>query len=150
MKKYAYVIFEIDEDVREGTHLTSNRRRRYGNESDTPKQYVFDSLSITDLEPNDLVVVETQHGIRLAKFVTYTDNLPERMNKDIVVKSLVSKVDMTAFEAHKVKIARMKELKREMDTMIESLKEQAVYEMMAEKDDGLAKTLAEYKSLLGE
>ena len=145
MKKYAYVIFDLDENVKEGTHLsTSARRRSYG-----PKQYIFESLYLTDLEADDLVVVDTQNGFQLAKFVRYSDNVPASLQGH-TIKSLVAKIDLEAFEAHKRKIEKLKELKREMDAKVESLKEQAVYEMMAEKDDSLAKVLAEYKTLLGE
>lgn len=146
MRKYAYVIFNLDENVKEGTHLsTSSRRSRL----EGSKQYLFESLFLADLEADDLVVVDTQNGFQLAKFVRYSDVVPPSL-KGHTIKSLVAKVDLDKFEAHKVKVEKLKELKRELDNKVESLKEQAVYEMMAEKDDSLAKVLAEYKTLLGE
>lgn len=149
MNKYAYVIFDLDVNVTEGAHLatSSERRRRY--DAPSPQQYLFENPFPFELEADDLVVVDTRNGFQIAKFVRYSDTIPESLN-DRTIKSLVAKIDLEAFEAHKRKIEKLKELKREMDAKVESLKEQAVYEMMAEKDDSLAKVLAEYNALLGE
>ena len=63
------------------------------------------------------------------------------------MKEVVCKVDFSAYTERKEKAEKMKHLKAEMDKRIKKLEEDAVYEMMAEKDSVLKEMLDEFKAL---
>lgn len=60
----------------------------------TSKKYNF-LTTLEDLKENDLLVVETCHGLALARFVDYVEGEPS-MSAD---KFAMAKVDLSEFEA---------------------------------------------------
>ena len=55
---------------------------------------------------------------------------------------------MSAYEERKEKAARVAEIKLEMDAKVKELQSQAIYELLAEKDQTLKTLLDEYRTLL--
>lgn len=112
----------------------------------TGKQYCF--ISFEPLNDGDVVVVDTQYGFQLATVVGYASAIPSNISKGRM-KEVVCKVDFSSYTARKEKAEKIKRLKAEMNKRVERLKEDAVYEMMAEKDPVLKALLDEFKALQG-
>ncbi len=101
------------------------------------------------VQVDDVVVVHTgHHGLGIAKVVEID---PVNVDKNHVRcgREIISKVDFSAYEARQEKAKKMAELKKEMDAKVQQLQNQAIYELMAEKDPELKQMLDEYKTLLG-
>lgn len=107
--------------------------------------YVY-ALYQDDVEVGDTVVVNTgHHGLAVAKIVTLDDS---KLGKVRYNREVVCKVDLTAYEERKQRVARAAELKQAMDAKVKEMQNQAIYEMMSEKDPALKVMLDEYKTLL--
>lgn len=92
----------------------------------------------------DTVVVHTAHqGLSVAKVTSVDEIGPCQVEG----REIVCKVDLSEFEARKEKARRRAELKQEMDAKVYLIQRDLVYDIMAEKDEALAKMLAEYKAL---
>ena len=101
------------------------------------------------IEIDDIVVVNTgHHGLAIAKVVEIE---PYNVGKNHVRcgREIISRVDFSAYNERCEKAKKMAELKKEMDAKVQQLQNQAIYELMAEKDPELKKMLDEYKALLG-
>ena len=94
-------------------------------------------------------MVDTKYGYQLGTVVEVNLDMPMDNAKKIT-KSVVCKVDFTEHYARMEKAERARLLKMQMDARIERLKENAVYEMMAEKDPALKGMLDEFKALQEE
>lgn len=113
----------------------------------TGKVYYFkayDALCV-----NDVVVVDTQYGYQLATVVEVEPEVSASGAKKIT-KSVVCRVDFSGFNARMEKTEKAKRIKEQMDARIEKLKENAFYEMMAEKDPELKAMLDEFNALQEE
>lgn len=114
--------------------------------ANTGKEYCF--VSFEPLNEGDVVVVDTQYGFQLATVTGLASKIPSNVSKGRM-KEVVCKADFSSYNARKEKAERVKQLKVEMDKRVEKLKEDAVYEMMAEKDPALKALLDEFKALQG-
>ena len=107
--------------------------------------YVY-ALYQDDVEVDDTVVVNTgHHGLAVAKIVTLDDS---KLGKVRYNREVVCKVDLTAYEERKQRMARAAELKQAMDAKVKEMQNQAIYEMLSEKDPALKAMFDEYKTLL--
>lgn len=114
--------------------------------ANTGKEYCF--VSFEPLNEGDVVVVDTQYGFQLATVTGLASKIPSNIPKGRT-KEVVCKVDFSSYNERKEKAERVKQLKAEMDKRVEKLKEDAVYEMMAEKDPTLKALFDEFKALQG-
>lgn len=120
---------------------------RNGAFANTGKPYYFKAYDV--LNVNDVVVVDTKYGYQLGTVVEVNPGM-SMDNAKKITKSVVCRVDFTEYYARMEKSERVKLLKAQMDDRIEMLKENAVYEMMAEKDPALKEMLDEFKALQEE
>ena len=95
---------------------------RNGAFANTGKEYAF--VAYEDMTAGDVVVVDTVNGFQLATVTGFRSRIPE-------------------------KAERIKQLKAEMNKRVDKLKEEAVFEMMAEKDPTLKAMFDEFKALQG-
>ena len=112
-----------------------------------PKEYIF--AAYEEMTAGDVVVVETANGFQLVTVTGIAERLPRSVPLGDL-KEVVCKVDFSEFEARKQKMAKMKELKAEMDKKVKVLQNNAIYEMLAEKDPSLKAMFEEYKALLDD
>lgn len=112
--------------------------------ANTGKEYCF--ICYEDVKAGDIVVVETQFGMQLVTVVGFTSKIPANIPKNNM-KEVVAVVNTAAFIARKEKAQRINELKLKMKKRVQQLQEDAIYEMMAEKDNELSAMLKEYKDL---
>lgn len=114
--------------------------------SNTERVYAY-ALYDDEIKVDDVVVVQSgHHGLGIAKVV----NIEETdINADAVQcgREIIAKVDFTAFNERKEKIARLAKLKKDMDKKVRELQHIALYEMLAEKDPALKELLDEFKTL---
>lgn len=110
------------------------------------KEYDF-KYDKDDLKVGDTVVVDTQHGLQLAK-VTTVIKLAVGERYDKATKWVVQKVDLTEHEARLEREKKAKEIKKQLEARRKKLEEIAVYQLLAEKDPEMAKLLEEYKAVM--
>ena len=101
-------------------------KNEYGN-----KQYDY-FTNINNLEEGDLVVVETQYGFSVAKFVTYTDKFKTNAKSHIV-----QKVDLSKFLLEKERLEKIKDIEAKIKERAEQANKRKFYEQLAQHDDGL-------------
>ena len=111
------------------------------------KEYVF--AAYEDLKEGDVVVVDTANGFQLVTVTGIAETLPRSVSMGDL-KEVVCRVDFSKYQERKDKVAKLKELKEEMDKKVKVLQNNAIYEMLAEKDPSLKAMLDEYKELLDE
>ena len=102
-----------------------------------------------DIQVGDWVLVSGNCNARLlmVKKVITKDEAKERFNKDITAE-VICKVDLSAYDTRVENRKRAEKLRKEMDKRIAEMAEINKYAMYAEKDDKLAKMLAEYRELV--
>lgn len=102
-----------------------------------------------DIQVGDWVLVTGNCNARLlmVKEVITKDEAKERFNKDIT-EEVICKVDLSAYDTRVENRKRAEKLRKEMDKRIAEMAEINKYAMYAEKDDKLAKMLAEYRELV--
>lgn len=115
--------------------------------NNTGKEYYFKAYNALNVD--DVVVVDTQYGYQLATVVEVEPEVSVSGAKKIT-RSVVCKVDFSDFNARMEKTEKAKRIKAQMDARIEKLKENAFYEMMAEKDPELKVMLDEFNALQEE
>lgn len=97
---------------------------------------------------NDIVIVQSgHHGLGIAKVVSISDDALDVKHVQYG-REIIAKVDFTAYEERKKKEERIKDLKKQMDAKVRELQNNAVYEMLAEKDPALKEMLDEFKTLI--
>ena len=104
-----------------------------------------------DIQPGDYVVVMTgHHGMALGMVgnVINVDCLPDNEPSVRCNRQVICKVDMTAYNARVEKEEKLKAIKKQLDARVEQLQNLALYEVLAEKDEGLKMLLDEYKGLV--
>lgn len=115
--------------------------------TNTKSVYAY-ALYDENINVDDIVVVQSgHHGLGIAKVVSI--NSEEFDAKSVQCgREIITKVDFTAYEERKSKAEKIKSLKKQMDAKVKELQNQAIYEMLAEKDPALKTMLDEYKNLL--
>lgn len=117
--------------------------------TNTTKNYAF-ALFDNTVVPEDTVLVDTANGYGVAVVKEIHDkNDYESLGCSLPTREVICKIDFTAFDERKEKRAKAIKLKNDMDKMVKSLQELAVFELLAEKSPELKEMLTEYKTLLG-
>lgn len=113
----------------------------------TTKNYAF-ALFDDTVWVNDTVLVDTANGYGVA-IVSEIHNKSdyEELGCSLPTKEVICKIDFTAFDERKAKREKAIKLKNDMDKMVKSLQEIAVFELLAEKSPELKAMLDEYKSI---
>jgi hypothetical protein len=112
-------------------------------ETNNYKEYYFASFE-DEIKINDLVLCDTVTGFAIGKVT----NIYEKGSIETsVTKEIITVINTKDFEARKETRIKKEELKRKMDNRVKELQCTAIYEILAEKDNDLAKMLEEYKSL---
>ena len=97
-----------------------------------------------DYVEGDYVVVHIgHHGMAIAK-VKAMGNEDDKVEYG---REIICKIVMTAYNARKARAERRAELEKAMDARVQVLQKTALFEMLAEKDEELAKMLKEFKEL---
>lgn len=102
-----------------------------------------------DIQVGDWVLVSGNCNARLlmVKEVITKDEAKERFNKDITAE-VICKVDLSAYDTRVENRKRAEKLRKEMDKKIAEMDEMNKYVLYAEKNEDLAKMLAEYRELV--
>ena len=117
-------------------------KAKYLDESISKRDIIF--AAYESYEVNDYVVVNSgHHGFVIAQ-VTAVEDVEGQVQYG---REIICKVDMSAYEDRKARAKRKAELKGKMEAKVKELQETAIFEMLAEKDEELAKMLKELKEL---
>lgn len=107
--------------------------------------YVF-LTDIEDLKVNDLVVVDTRNGFKLASVDAYVDAPPESVSTE-TLKWVIQKVDLTAHNERIERERKMAALKRKMDARRKQLQEIEIFALLAKEDETMKDMFEEYLEL---
>jgi hypothetical protein len=111
-----------------------------------PKNYNF-LTDIEDLQPGDIVVVDTVNGLQVAEFVKYNELGLGETGVKTPTKWVVQKIDLSAHEARIEAAERAAKLKVMMEERRKKTQELEIYEILAKADPEMAKLLEEFKKL---
>lgn len=137
-----FELLESEEKVMLPNYKTASIRFLNGNTDSTFHYALYDA----EVKPGDTVVVKTgHHGLSVAEVVEIDAGNAASVKFG---REIVARVDFSAYEARKDRAKKIAELKRQMDAKVEELQQEAIYEMLAEQDAGLAKLLADYRMLI--
>ena len=100
-----------------------------------------------DIQVGDRVLVTGNCNILTIKEIITKDEAKERYPKDIT-SEVMCKVDLSAYETRLENRKKAEKLKKEMDKKIAEMDEMNKYVLYAEKNEDLAKMLAEYRELV--
>lgn len=115
----------------------------------TTKNYAF-ALFDDTVAVNDTVLVDTTNGYGVAVVNEIHGKVDyEELGCSLPTREVICKIDFTAFDERKNKRAKAIKLKKDMDNMVKSLQEIAVFELLAEKSPELKAMLDEYKLIVG-
>lgn len=115
--------------------------------TNTDKKYAF---ALFDYEAwvDDMVLVDTSNGYSVAVVTEIHDKASyEALGCSLPTREVICKLNFGAFDERKAKRAKANQLKKDMDKMVKSLQEMAVFELLAEKSPELKAMLEEYKSV---
>ena len=113
----------------------------------TDKEYAF-ALFDNCASFGDAVLVDTANGYGVAIISNIFDKSDyEELGCSMPTREIICKIDFTAFDERKEKRIRAVKLKNEMDSLVKSLQEIAVFELLSEKSPELKTLLDEYKSI---
>lgn len=107
--------------------------------------YVF-MTDIEDLKVNELVVVDTRNGFKLATVDTYVDAPPEGVSTE-TLKWVIQKVDLTVHNERIERERKMAALKRKMDARRKQLQEIEIFALLAKEDEAMKNMFEEYLEL---
>lgn len=114
----------------------------------TTKNYAF-ALFEDNVAINDTVLVDTVNGYGVAVVnEIHSKEDYEELGCSLPTREVICKIDFTAFDERKAKRAKAIKLKNDMDKMVKSLQEIAVFELLAEKSPELKAMLDEYKTVI--
>ena len=99
-----------------------------------------------ELETDDMVIVETSHGLSLATVTTMVDQLPSHLEWEDL-KEVACKIDLTAYNERKEQAEKRKVLLAQMNQKVKELQNLAIYEALADKDPAMKAMLDEFQSL---
>ncbi len=105
------------------------------------KHYTY-FTKIDDLVEGDLVVVETQFGYSVAKFVRYTDKFKTNAKAHIVQKANIEE-----FIEEKERLEKIRDLEEQISHRAEQANKRKIYDQLAENDDELKELLNTLDSL---
>ena len=111
-----------------------------GSNTNVPYTYA----AYEDYAEGDYVVVHIGHHAMAIAKVKAMGNEDDKVEYG---REIICKIDMTAYNARKPRAKRKAELKSRMEAKVKELQETAIFEMLAEKDEELAKMLKELKEL---
>lgn len=118
-------------------------RVRFLNGTNQNKTYEY--ALYDDFKAGDTVVVQTgHHGKTVAVIDEVIDQAPINVAYN---REVICLVDMTAYEERQRRIQRMRELKAQMDDRVHQLRNIAIYEMMAARDNTMRELLDEFNRL---
>lgn len=100
-----------------------------------------------NVKAGDSVLVTGNSNILKVKEVITKDEAKERFSKDITAE-VMCKVDLSLYERRVENRKKAEKLRKEMDKKIAEMDEMNKYVLYAEKNDELAKMLAEYRELV--
>ena len=100
-----------------------------------------------EIQAGDYVLVTGNCNIQTIKEIITKEEAKERFNKDIT-SEVMCKVDLSAYDTRVENRKKAEKLRKEMDKRIKEMDEINKYTMYAEKDEELAKMLAEYRELV--
>lgn len=100
-----------------------------------------------DIQAGDYVLVTNNVNLLKVKEVITKDEAKERFHKDITAE-VMCKVDLSAYETRVENRKKAEKLRKEMDKKIAEMDEMNKYVLYAEKNEDLAKMLAEYRELV--
>lgn len=113
----------------------------------TTKKYAF--ALFDELVVGDFVLVDTSNGYSVATISEiFTKVDYEELGSPLPTREVICKIDFTAFDERKERRAKAIKLKHEMDEIVKSLQEIAVFELLAEKSPELKSMLDEYKLMV--
>lgn len=126
-------------------YMTAGVKFLDGSNQDTEYLYALYDENIT---VGDIVVVKTgHHGFALAEVSSVREcdeRFPVKCGREIV-----NRVDFTAYHERCERVKRLGELRGKLDSKVKQYQQNAIYEMVAEKDPTMKAFLDEYKELLG-
>lgn len=105
------------------------------------------ALYDNDIQVGDRVLVTGNCNIQTIKEIITKDEVKERYPKDITAE-VMCKVDLSAYETRLENRKKAEKLRKEMDKKIAEMDEMNKYVLYAEKNEDLAKMLAEYRELV--
>ena len=113
----------------------------------TTKKYAF-ALFDNSVNIDDTVLVDTANGYGVAVVCEIHSKADyEELGCSLPNKEVICKIDFTAFDERKAKRVKAAKLKNDMDKLVKSLQEIAVFELLAEKSPELRAMLDEYKAV---
>ena len=116
--------------------------------TNTTKKYafaLFDSIATI----GDTILVDTSNGYNVAVITEiHSKSDYEELGCSLPSREVICTIDFTAFDERKAKRARANKLKKDMNNMVKSLQEIAVFELLAEKSPELKAMLDEYKAVI--
>ena len=114
----------------------------------TTKKYAF-ALFEDTVAVDDTVLVDTANGYGVAVVCEIHSKVDyEELGCSLPTREVICKIDFTAFDERKAKRAKAAKLKNDMNKLVTSLQEIAVFELLAEKSPELRAMLEEYKSVV--
>lgn len=109
-------------------------KHRYDEQAWGSKEYHYKTF-VKDLNENDLVVVETQHGYSVANVVRYLTG------SNHAHRHVIQKVDVTEHENYLEKEMKLSFLQAEIKERAEELRERKELEALAKEDKELKELL---------
>lgn len=113
---------------------------KFGNGDFDSKDYHYYTIDEA-IEVDDLVVVETRYGYKIAK-VSEIDVISSKANSYVV-----QKIDTSAFLAEKKRIEKLEELEKKMEERYAQASKLDRYKEAAKSDTELADLLDQYHSM---
>ena len=111
--------------------------------TNTNKTYyyaLYDAMSVGD----KVVVKSGHHGFGIAEIVNIEN---ENHNKVEYGREIICYIDFSSYEGRINKSKRLAHIKAQMNEKVKEIQKNAIYEILAEKDESLRSLLDEYKSL---
>jgi hypothetical protein len=102
----------------------------------------YDFITDIDLKKGDWVVTDSSNGYTVAEVIAI---------KELTTKSkrwIVCKIDVTAHKAKMQKEQEISKIRAKLETRRKALQDIEVYNILAQKDEEMAKLLEEYNSMV--
>lgn len=108
----------------------------------TDREKTYSYTAYEKYEKDDYVVVNTTYGeLAIAQVCAV---VPTNLDYG---REVICKVDFTEFNKRKEKKKRKEELREKMQLKIKELEDFELFELLAQKDSGMAELLREFKEL---
>lgn len=116
-------------------------QHQYDRDTWGSKKYNY-LTDIGDLGEGDLLVVETQHGYAVAKFIRYVNELEVNASSWVI-----QKIDIDSFNAKKEHLKQIKEIQLQIEERAKQANKRKFYEELAKSDPELKTLLDTLDSL---